>query len=213
MRKDIFYFGVTIAFIAIISSGFKAFKEESVTGFHIDDSEVFEYRVPSKDESVKLNFSIPYTGNTYIGFTQALGVKESAGIYTLVNPYGYMGKYQFGRSTLRHIGVYNFINFLNNPNLQEDAFYALLCINKWELRKEIKNYSGRIINGIKITESGLLAAAHLAGASSVKAYLRSNGKNGFRDGFGTSLRSYIKRFNGYDTSNVISNRFAKVITN
>ena len=172
MRKDIFYFGVTIAFIAIISSGFKAFKEESVTGFHIDDSEVFEYRVPSKDESVKLNFSIPYTGNTYIGFTQAIGVKESAGIYTLVNPYGYMGKYQFGRSTLRHIGVYNFKNFLNNPNLQEDAFYALLCINKWELRKEIKNYSGRIINGIKITESGLLAAAHLAGASSVKAYLK-----------------------------------------
>ena len=210
MRKDIFYFGVTIAFIAIISSGFKAFKEESVTGFHIDDSEVFEYRVPSKDESVKLNFSIPYTGNTYIGFTQALGVKESAGIYTLVNPYGYMGKYQFGRSTLRHIGVYDFKNFLNNPKLQENAFYELLCINKWELRKEIKNYSGRIINGIKITESGLLAAAHLAGASSVKAYLRKKKKNGFRDGFGTSLKSYIKRFNGYDTSNVISNRFAKV---
>jgi hypothetical protein len=92
-----------------------------------------------------------------------------------------MGKYQFGKSTLRHIGVYNFKNFLNNPILQENAFYALLCINKWELRKEIKNYSGRIINGIKITESGLLAAAHLSGASSVKAYLRSNGKNGFKD--------------------------------
>ena len=211
MRKDIFYFGVAIAFIAVISSGFSAFKDESVDGFHIENTEVYDYRVPSEDESVKLGHNIPFTGKTFIGFKQALAVKESAGIYDLVNAYGYMGKYQFGRSTLRNVGVYDFKNFLNNPVLQEQAIEALLSINKWELRKEIRNYSGRVINGIKITESGLLAAAHLAGASSVKTYLRSNGKNGFRDGFGTSLKSYIKKFNGYDTSNINPNRFAKVI--
>ena len=210
MRKDIIYFGIAIAFIAIISSGFKAFKNESVNGFHIEETEVYEYRVPTKDESAKLNVTTPFTGKTFIGFKQALAVRESAGNYDLVNAYGYMGKYQFGRSTLRNVGVYNFKNFLKNPVLQENAFQALLSINKWELRKEIKNYSGRIINGIKITESGLLAAAHLAGASSVKTYLRSNGKNGFKDGFGTSLKSYIKKFNGYDTSNIKANRFAKV---
>ena len=210
MRKDIFYFGVAIAFIAVICSGFSAFKEESVDGFHIEFTEVYDYRVPSKDESVKFNHSIPFTGKTFIGFKQALAVKESAGLYDLVNPFGYMGKYQFGRSTLRHVGVYDFKNFLTNPVLQERAFHALLSINKWELRKEIRNYSGRVINGIKITESGLLAAAHLAGASSVKMYLRSNGKNGFKDGFGTSLKSYIKRFNGYDTSTIPANRLAKV---
>ncbi|CAM4305036.1 peptidoglycan-binding protein LysM [Flavobacterium terrigena] len=211
MRKDIIYFGVAIAFIAIISSGFKAFKDESVDGFHIEDTEVYDYRVPSKDESLKSNYNIPFTGKTFTGFKQALAVKESAGLYDLVNAYGYMGKYQFGRSTLRNVGVYDFKNFLNNPALQEEAIEALLSINKWELRKEIRNYSGRVINGIKITESGLLAAAHLAGASSVKTYLRSNGKNGFKDGFGTSLKSYIKKFNGYDTSNINPNRFAKVI--
>lgn len=210
MRKDIFYFGVAIAFIALISSGFSALKEDSVDGFHLDETEVYEYRVPSKDESEKLSFTVPYTGKTLIGFKQALAVKESAGIYDLVNAYGYMGKYQFGRSTLRNVGVYDFKNFLKNPALQEEAIEALLSINKWELRKEIRNYSGRVINGIKITESGLLAAAHLAGASSVKTYLRSNGKNGFKDGFGTSLKSYIKRFNGYDTSIIHPNRFAKV---
>ncbi|NHM01146.1 peptidoglycan-binding protein LysM [Flavobacterium difficile] len=210
MRKDIFYFGVAIAFIAVISSGFSALKEDSVDGFHLEETEVYDYRVPSKDESEKLSFTIPYTGKTLIGFKQALAVKESAGIYDLVNAYGYMGKYQFGRSTLRNVGVYDFKNFLKNPALQEEAIEALLSINKWELRKEIRNYSGRVINGIKITESGLLAAAHLAGASSVKTYLRSNGKNGFKDGFGTSLKSYIKRFNGYDTSTIYPNRFAKV---
>ena len=210
MRKDIFFFFLAIAFIAIISCGFSAFKDESVDGFHIEDTEVYNYRVPSKDESKKLAYNIPFTGKTFIGFKQALAVKESAGIYDLVNAYGYMGKYQFGRSTLRNVGVYDFKDFLKNPALQEEAIEALLSINKWELRKEIRNYSGRVINGIKITESGLLAAAHLAGASSVKTYLRSNGKNGFRDGFGTSLKSYIKRFNGYDTSNITPNRFAKV---
>jgi hypothetical protein len=210
MRKDIIYFGVAIAFIAVISSGFSAFKDESVDGFHIEDTEVYDYRVPSKDESEKLDHTIPFTGKTFTGFKQALALKESAGIYDLVNAYGYMGKYQFGRSTLRNVGVYDFKNFLKNPALQEKAIHALLSINKWELRKEIRNYSGRVINGIKITESGLLAAAHLAGASSVKTYLRSNGRNGFRDGFGTSLKSYIKRFNGYDTSNINPNRFAKV---
>lgn len=211
MRKDIIYFGVAIAFIAIISSGFKAFKDESVDGFHIEDTEVYDYRVPSKDESVKLSHNIPFTGKTFTGFKQALAVRESAGLYDLVNAYGYMGKYQFGRSTLRNVGVYDFKNFLKNPALQEEAIEALLSINKWELRKEIRNYSGRVINGIKITESGLLAAAHLAGASSVKTYLRSNGKNGFKDGFGTSLKSYIRKFNGYDTSNINPNRFAKVL--
>lgn len=211
MRKDIIYFGVTVAFIAVISSGFSAFKDESVDGFHIEDSEVYEYRVPSKDESVKFNHNIPFTGKTFIGFKQALAVKESAGIYDLVNAYGYMGKYQFGKSTLRNVGIYDFKNFLSNPALQEEAIEALLSINKWELRKEIRNYSGRVINGIKITESGLLAAAHLAGASSVKTYLKSNGKNGFKDGFGTSLKSYIKKFSGYDTSSINPNRFAKVV--
>ena len=128
MRKDIFYFGVAIAFIAVISSGFSAFKDESVDGFHIENTEVYDYRVPSKDELIKLHQNIPFTGKTFIGFKQALAVKESAGIYDLVNAYGYMGKYQFGRSTLRHVGVYDFKNFLNNPALQEEAIEALLSI-------------------------------------------------------------------------------------
>lgn len=211
MRKDIFYFGIVIALIAILSSGFSAKKEDAVDGFHLDETELFDYTVLTENESKKFSITVPFTGKTFVGFKQALAVKESAGLYDLVNSYGYMGKYQFGKSTLRNVGVYDCKNFLKNPELQEKAILALLSINKWELRKEIKNYSGRVINGIKITESGLLAAAHLAGASSVKSYLKSNGRNGFKDGFGTSLKSYIKKFNGFDTSKVPANRFAKVI--
>jgi hypothetical protein len=121
-----------------------------------------------------------------------------------------MGKYQFGMGTLRTIGVRDSVAFLNSPKLQEEAFKALLSINKHALRNEIETYEGKVINGVLITESGLLAAAHLGGAGSVKKFLRSNGKSGFRDGFGTSLKSYIKNYGGYDTSLIIPNKNAKV---
>jgi hypothetical protein len=120
-----------------------------------------------------------------------------------------MGKYQFGRSTLRTVGIYDFQEFLRNVAWQDEAFKALIARNKWELRKEIQKYSGRIINGVEITESGLVAAAHLGGAGSVKKYLRSNGRNGFKDGFGTSLSSYIRKFSNYDISNITADANAK----
>ncbi len=69
---------------------------------------------------------------------------------------------------------------------------------------------GRRINGTKITESGILAAAHLAGAGSVKKYLRSNGTKGFTDAYGTNIESYLKKFAGYDTSFVEANRKPKL---
>lgn len=210
MRKDIIAFGVTLALLVVVSSGFRAFDRATIDSFHITENEVYQYNVPTKDESERINVAIPFTGKTFVGFKQALAVKESAGLYDLVNAFGYMGKYQFGRCTLRNVGVHDFKSFLNNPELQERAFEALLSINKWELRKEIRKYSGKIINGIEITESGLLAAAHLGGASSVKTFLKTKGRNGFKDGFGTSVRSYLKRFRGFDTSVIKADRFAKI---
>jgi transposase len=146
-------------------------------------------------------------------FKQAIAIKESQGLYKLVNRYGYMGKYQFGKSALRALGINSATLFLNSPKLQERAFKALLSKNKWELRKEIADFNGRIVKGVTITESGLLAAAHLAGANSVKTFLRTNGKKTFRDGFGTSLKTYIKKFGGYDTSSIVPHPEPKVSMN
>ena len=81
--------------------------------------------------------------------------------------------------------------------------------NKWILRRDIKWYVGHTIGGVKITESGILAAAHLAGPGSVKKFLRSGGTETFSDAFGTSIKYYLKRFKGYDTSFVEPNRKAK----
>ncbi len=211
-QKWTYFLGLTLL-ITLISSGFKAFEPEKLEGFHVEEDEVINYLVPTKEETEKVYYDLPFTGKSYVGFKQALAIKESLGQYRLVNTFGYMGKYQFGKSTLRTVGIHNTQEFLNNPRWQERAFKALLARNKWELRKEIRRYEGRVINGVKITESGLLAAAHLGGAGSVKSYLRSNGRNGFTDGFGTNLRTYIKRFGGYDTSNILANPNAMVKLN
>ncbi len=162
------------------------------------------YDVPLPDEvssSHGFNYQpIPLIGERYVGFKEALAFKESRGNYLVVNDYGYLGKYQFGRSTLDLIGIKNTHQFLNNPVLQERAFLLNTSRNKWVLRRDIKRFVGRNVGGIQITESGILAAAHLAGPGSVKSYLRSGGANGFQDAFGTSIRSYLKKFSGYDVS-------------
>ncbi len=150
--------------------------------------------------------SIPLLGKTFVGFKEAIGFKESQSQYNRVNKLGYLGKYQFGKNTLKRLKIYDTKVFLNNPKLQEDAFIALCAINKWILRKDIKRFEGKIINGVKITESGILAAAHLSGAGSVKKYLRSYGSQTFSDAFGTSIKSYLRKFAGYDTSFIEANQ-------
>ena len=153
----------------------------------------------------------PYLGKSFVGFKEALAFKESRGDYFSVNTFGYLGKYQFGASTLKMIGINNPAQFLKSPKLQEKAFIANAARNKWILRRDIKNFVGKRINGTVVTESGILAAAHLAGPGSVKKYLRSYGIDNFTDGYGTTVQNYMKRFSGYDTSFVKANRKAKAI--
>ena len=151
----------------------------------------------------------PYLGKSFVGFKEALAFKESRGDYFSVNTLGYLGKYQFGTETLKMIGIYNPAHFLSNPELQERAFIANAERNKWILRRDIKNFVGKKINGVVITESGILAAAHLAGPGSVKHYLRSYGVQDYEDSYGTSVQYYIKKFSGYDTSFLKPNKKAK----
>lgn len=152
----------------------------------------------------------PFLGKSFQGFKEALAFKESQGDYFIVNTFGYLGKYQFGTETLKMIGIHNPNYFLNTPALQEKAFIAYSKRNKWILRKDIKRYVGKTINGVKITESGILAAAHLAGAGSVKKFLRSGGEQTFADGYGSTLTYYMKRFSGYNTSFIKADNKAKV---
>jgi len=130
-------------------------------------------------------------------FLNDIGFRESGNRYTIVNEFGYMGKYQFGKATLRTLKIKVTKDaFLNSPDLQEYAMEQNLIYNKKKLLKYIKLYEGETVHGILITESGILAAAHLAGPGSVRKFFRRGSE--FKDGFGTSMTSYLKEFSGYN---------------
>ena len=152
----------------------------------------------------------PFLGSSFLGFKEALAFRESAGNYFIINTLGYIGKYQFGIGTLQLMGVYNATQFLNDPNLQEKVFHTNIARNKWILRKDIAYFEGKRIKGITITESGILAAAHLAGPGNVMKYLRSYGKRDVQDAYGTKISDYISRFSGYDISAVSAVRNPRV---
>lgn len=188
-----------IAMFILSGFGYKPYK--------VEVPEVLKVKEPTSvlfptDETYLSNFKFnpPFIGSQFIGFKEALAFKESQGNYFVTNTYGYLGKYQFGLGTLELVGVYNGNQFLNDPVLQEKVFHVNLSRNKWILRKDIERYVGTHMRGIEITESGILAAAHLAGPGNVKLYLRSQGRMDLKDGYGTSISNYIKKFSGYDVS-------------
>ncbi len=198
-----------------VTVGFSTKKTVDLSRYNVGDS-VYHYSVPTLAEvnllQEKDKSNLVLLGKSYLGFKEAIGFKESQGNYLTVNKYGYLGKYQFGRGTLKMIGIHNNKkDFLKNASLQEKAFLAYTSKNKWILRRDIKRYVGRTIAGVKITESGILAAAHLAGAGNVKKYLRSGGAVGFEDANGTSIRYYLKKFAGYDTSFVQADKKPTVL--
>ena len=158
---------------------------------------------PSKPEFLEVHIEeevVPvYVKSDYELFLDAIGHQESGNRYNIVNRYGYMGKYQFGKSTLKTLKIkVTRQEFLNDTFLQEYAMHKHLLYNKKRLDKYINKYEGQIVNDILVTESGLLAAAHLCGAGSVKKWFRT-GKIA-EDGNGVTITSYMKRFGGYDLS-------------
>jgi hypothetical protein len=153
-----------------------------------------------KFEMIKLQVEAQYdiVIKNHYSFLHDIGFRESTNNYKAVNKFGYLGKYQFGRKTLNAIGFKEITNrqFLSEPKIQEEAMLILLKKNKRTLRREIRKYVGKTISGIYITESGILAAAHLGGAGSVRKFFR-NGKD-FKDGLGTPITSYMALFSGYN---------------
>ncbi len=149
------------------------------------------------EPKLEVKIEIPAIRN-HNKFLDEVGFRESSNNYKAVNQFGYLGKYQFGRKTLNAIGFKDISNyeFLSNPEIQEEAMLVLLQKNKHTLRREIKKYVGETVNGIYITESGILAAAHLGGAGNVRKFFKKGYE--FEDGNGTKMTSYMIRFADYN---------------
>lgn len=139
--------------------------------------------------------SVDYDDKTFHHFINMMGYKESSNDYSSVNSIGYKGRFQFGRESLKDLKIYHRKDFLENKKLQDSAFIGLLSINKHRLIKYINKYDGKNFKGIVITESGILAAAHLVGAGSVIKFFKKGVVSS--DGNGVTLMEYLDMFSGY----------------
>lgn len=209
MRRWIIISCLLIVTFILSGFGFSPFKVEVPEPLKVKELTVVLFP-KDKTGTSKIEVLPPFAGTEFIGFREALAFKESRGNYFAVNTYGYLGKYQFGMSTLELMGVRDSLGFLKSPQLQEKVFEANVSRNKWILRHDIKRFVGKRIRGIEITESGILAAAHLAGAGNVKHYLRSFGKKDVIDGYGTNIANYIEEFAGFDISRIAAVKNAKI---
>ena len=217
MKKSIIIPTVVLSTVMFFLLSFSGKEATTDLSHYKIPEKAYLYHVPTKKESQQVSllsstsfFNI-FLGKTFIGFKEALGFNESTGNYASINRYGYLGKYQFAATTLSLIGVNNTNTFITSAALQEKAFVAYTSRNKWILRRDIKRFVGTTINNVLVTESGILAAAHLAGAGNVKKYLRSDGDFFFKDAFGTTIQVYLKKFSGYDTSSVAPDIKAKAV--
>jgi len=209
IKRWFFYIGIALV-VGFVSMAFKPLSLKDNQCFYFKKEKGSLYDLPSKNTTDYFSLGLPFTGKIFVGFKEAIGFKESQGKYHKVNTLGYIGKYQFGKTTLATIGIKDSSRFINSPKLQEKAFVTLLAKNKWELRNEIEKYEGKIVGGVRITESGILAAAHLGGAGSVKKFLKSNGERKCKDAYGTSVKTYMRQFGGYETNSIIADNKARI---
>jgi hypothetical protein len=143
-------------------------------------------------------------------FKNDLGERESSNNYYIVNDFGYLGRWQFGKTRLFDLGIS--INgycpkgwtlegkkimtvgeFLQDEKLQDRIF-----------KKHVKNILSYLRTHYKeaiekYTESGLVAGVHLKGFGGLDKFLKGEDNS---DAFGTKISEYIEQFKGYDLSEI-----------
>jgi len=138
-------------------------------------------------------------------YLYAIAKQESSNDWKKYNKFGYIGKYQFGYLARLETGYdIKTKEWIENPNIwnesqQDTAMIRYLKFNKKQLYKIIRdlNHSHVIISNKRITESGVLAAAHLSGSYNVKKYFKTKGKYNPKDKLGTRLSDYLVKFSGF----------------
>lgn len=145
-----------------------------------------------------------YRESEFNRFVADLGKRESGNNWKSVNCIGCFGEWQFKESTVHYLGFRQVTlkKFKKNPEvfppeLQRKALESLIKVNM-ALLKDYERYIGQTINGVLVTRSGMIAAAHLGGARSVRLFLTSGGKLDKKDTLGTAVSNYMRKFSFYD---------------
>jgi hypothetical protein len=152
---------------------------------------------PSKPAGVLIKKKKPRmrSGGVKI-FMHKIGQMESKNNHRATNSLGMLGRYQFDPRTIRAMGFrVGREEFLGDPDIQDRVMLAFIKDNKRSLRGVIRKYHGQEVNGIQVTESGILAAAHLAGVGGVLAFFYPE-KYAYKtsDSNGATVAMYMKKF-------------------
>jgi hypothetical protein len=125
-------------------------------------------------------YFLPDTKKDWKRYKEAIHMIESRGDNYRSRDGIYWGRYQLGPQAreLAGLGKMTFEEFASNPELQEGAFlgwirYLRVQANQLGLSK----YYGKYIDGVQITESGVLSMCHNAGTGATLSYLQSGGGN------------------------------------
>jgi len=134
-------------------------------------------------------------------FLKDMRLKESGNNWKIINSIGAMGCYQIMPNTLKSLGceltpeIFELIPWIFPEKMQDQFMIELLNRNTNTLKYYINKYDNKRFRGVLITKSGILAAAHLAGAGNVIKWFKY-GRNP-EDINGTSLAYYMELFGGY----------------
>jgi hypothetical protein len=139
-------------------------------------------------------------------FREALAWQESRGEYGVVNRFGYLGRYQFGKARLIDLGLMdangkwifglNKNRFLASKALQEATFVAHVARLISIIDRRYPQHFGALIDGVRVTPSGIMAACHLVGLGAVNTMMRKGTRP--QDANGTTALRYMCIFEGYD---------------
>ncbi len=169
---------------------------------------------------------------TYQDFFAAIRLRESSDNYHAVNTLNYLGAYQFGEAALVDLG---FVALDGNPfnNDYGAGFTGQLGIHSkgeflasiaaqdaaasdwWSMLwnrvryHDIEIYDHQVLNGVRLTKTGMIAASHLLGTGALIDFITSGGTDVGADAYGTKITDYIKLFAGYETPGSFLNNLGK----
>lgn len=153
------------------------------------NNEVFEYT-----EITIFSSDVNKTDDLEI-FLKRISKKESNNRLGIISKNGHIGKYQFSPKTLSWLGCNDIDFFLKSEKMQNEVMIKYLKKNKYILRNVIKKWDGKEYKGNVITESGILASAHLVGPGGVIEFF--NTLDEIVDGNGVKITEYLIDFSGY----------------
>ena len=133
-------------------------------------------------------------------FADSLATILSNKKYDTIFENGSLGKYSIGDMCFKDLGFSPTSKFkqefLKDTLLQEECFRVLCMINKYRMRNYIDKYEGTEYNDILISESGLLAGAHIIGATTLKTWFAKKYEN-------SEVTHVIEKMEGFNLDYIV----------